>query len=565
MKGSEELDNELPFTLPDGELTEFLARLSKVLSEDQIVSESAEVSRRSAVTQHRSFTPRIYLYPSCTEQLSCIIKLANQLSVAVYVMSKGRNWGYGTATGTPGTSVSIVLEKMNRIIRVDPVLAYAVVEPGVSYRELHQYLSKHYPDLWIDCTDSTPEGSVIGNALERGVGFTTYGDHYACLCGMEVMLADGSIIRTGAVFDDHSPAFHCHKWGTGPILEGLFSQSNFGIVLKAGIWLMPRPEYHLSIMGDIQRPEDVFPTLDRIRELQLEGTIQAKVHIANEIVNLAVFAREDVTEITGPLQEDQISAIRRKYGIASWTLAFSVYGTKYQVKASQRRINQKLKATTSLYFISDNAIRLVEPALRWSRRFPAVARLLRARFGKAPTVLESVEKLHAVMKGIPTEFLLKHGYFRNNKRCPESDVDPARDGCGVTWFAPVIPNTGSDLQSLINITRPLFERYETDYYLAILSLNPRSCVALLSIYFQQDVATSRAHAANLYADLQIATQDAGYQQYRTGTLGNEGLYRLCPEYGELLSRIKTSLDPGGILSPGKYGITPRRECTGDGS
>ena len=91
--GGGELENESPLTLPDGELTEFLARLSKVLSEDQIVSESAAVSRRYAVTQHRSFTPQIYLNPSCTEHLSCIIKLANQLSVAVYVMSKGRNWG----------------------------------------------------------------------------------------------------------------------------------------------------------------------------------------------------------------------------------------------------------------------------------------------------------------------------------------------------------------------------------------------------------------------------------------------------------------------------------------
>jgi 4-cresol dehydrogenase (hydroxylating) len=555
--GNGSLKNDSPLRHQSGNLTEFVARVCQVLSDDQIVLESAEVSRRAAVTQHRSFAPRIYLYPSCSAELSHAIKVANQLSVPVYVLSKGRNWGYGAATVTPETSVCIVLERMNRIIRVDPILAYAVVEPGVSYRELYQHLSEHYPDLWIDCTDSTPDGSVIGNALERGIGFTTYGDHYACLCGMEVMLADGSIIRTGASSDEHSPAFHCHKWGTGPILEGLFSQSNFGIVLNAGIWLMPRPDYHLSVMGDIQRFEDVFPTLDRIRELQLEGTIQAKVHIANEIVNLAVFAREDVAEITGPLQENQVSAIRRKYGIASWTFAFSIYGTKLQVKASQQRIKQKLQATTSLHFANDNAIRRLKAVLPWSRRFPVVTRLLRARFGKAPEVLGIAEKLHSVMKGIPTEFLLKHGYFRNHRRCPASDVDPARDGCGLTWFAPVIPTTGQDLQTLIDITRPLFEHYGMDYYLAVLSLNSRCCVTLLSIFYQQEVAASRERAENLYKELLLAVQDAGYQQYRTGTLGSESLYRHCPEYGQLLSRIKTSVDPEGILSPGKYGISLR--------
>ena len=86
----------------------------------------------------------------------------------------------------------------------------------------------------------------------------------------------------------------------------------------------------------------------------------------------------------------------------------------------------------------------------------------------------------------------------------------------------------------------------------------------LAVFARQEVAASRERADKLYEELQIATQDAGYQQYRTGTLGNEGLYRLCPEYGELLSRIKTSLDPAGILSPGKYEIMPRRDRTGDG-
>jgi len=46
-----------------------------------------------------------------------------------------------------------------------------------------------------------------------------------------------------------------------------------------------------------------------------------------------------------------------------------------------------------------------------------------------------------------------------------------------------------------------------------------------------------------------------YQQYRTSAVGAAGLYRLCPEYGEFLSRIKSAVDPGAILSPGRYGIT----------
>jgi 4-cresol dehydrogenase (hydroxylating) len=551
------LSHEVALEAQETRLDVFLTKLREFLSDDQVVTETAEVSRRLAVTQHRSFPARVFVYPSSREQLTDIIKLANDVGVAVHVMSKGKNWGYGSATGTLGSCVNIVLERLNRIVRVDSALAFAVIEPGVTYRQLYEYLSKHHPDLWTDCTDSTPEGSVIGNALERGLGFTPYGDHFGSLCGLEVMLADGRTIRTGAVFDDESPTFHCHKWGTGPILEGLFSQSNFGIVIKAGIWLMPRPEYHVSVVADIRRPEDVFPTIDSIRQLQLEGTIHSKVHMANDIVNLAVFARQDVAPGSEPLPPDQVTSIRNQYGIPPWSFAFAIYGTKAQVKASRKRVAELLKPTAALNFFDDPAIGMVRTALRWSRRFPAVAQILRWFYGKTTGVIGGAESLHALTKGVPSEYLLKHGYYRNNDNCPDNNLDPARDGCGLTWFAPVIPSTGEHLRKMIALTKPLFGKYGMDFYLAVLFLNPRSCVTLFSIFYQKEDSVSRQRAEDLYEDLQRATQNAGYQQYRTSTVGAAGLYRLCPEYGEFLSRIKSAVDPDAILSPGRYGIAGR--------
>ena len=74
----------------------------------------------------------------------------------------------------------------------------------------------------------------MGNALERGVGLTPYADHFGHLCGLEVVLADGSIVHTGGGGGPRCKTWHTHKWGTGPYLEGLFSQSNLGIVTRAG-------------------------------------------------------------------------------------------------------------------------------------------------------------------------------------------------------------------------------------------------------------------------------------------------------------------------------------------
>ena len=152
-------------------------------------------------------------------------------------------------------AVILLLERMNRILEVNEDLAYAVIEPGVTYKQLADHLRSRAIKLWADCTDSTPQGSVLGNALDRGLGHTPYGDHFGNLCGLEVVLANGEVIQTGAAPPD-SPTWHTFKWGTGPYLEGLFSQSNFGIVTRAGIWLMPEPEAFQAFLCEIEQEEN---------------------------------------------------------------------------------------------------------------------------------------------------------------------------------------------------------------------------------------------------------------------------------------------------------------------
>ena len=65
-------------------------------------------------------------------------------------------------------------------------------------------------------------GSVIGNTLERGFGYTAHGDHSAFQCGLEVVLADGTLLRTGMGAKPDSTAWAMYKGGYGPSLDGLF-------------------------------------------------------------------------------------------------------------------------------------------------------------------------------------------------------------------------------------------------------------------------------------------------------------------------------------------------------
>ena len=136
------------------------------------------------------------------------------------------------------------LKRMNRVIEVNEANAFALVEPGVSYFDLYRHIQERKLKVWIDCPDPG-WGSVVGNALDRGGGYTTaqlpqplrfalrYGD-WCC--------RTGSCCAPAWAPSPTPQTWQQYKTGCGPWIDGIFSQSNFGIVTKMGFWLMPEPE-----------------------------------------------------------------------------------------------------------------------------------------------------------------------------------------------------------------------------------------------------------------------------------------------------------------------------------
>ena len=94
----------------------------------------------------------------------------------------------------PDGSVLLDLSRMNRIVDFNEDLAYVTVEPGVTQGQLYAFLRERGSRLWMDATGASPDCSLIGNTMERGFGHTPYGDHFAQVCGLEVVLPDGQCI-----------------------------------------------------------------------------------------------------------------------------------------------------------------------------------------------------------------------------------------------------------------------------------------------------------------------------------------------------------------------------------
>ena len=206
--------------------------------------------------------------PDSAEQVREIVKIANEFRVPLYPISTGRNLGYGGAAPALSGSVVLDLKRMNKILEVDERNAYALVEPGVSYFDLYRYVKEHKLKVWIDCPDPG-WGSVIGNALDHGVGYTMnpYRDHWDGHCGLEVVTGAGELVRTGMGALPGSKTWQHFKYGFGPHVDGLFSQSNFGVMTKMGVWLMPEPEAYIEGQALVFKHDDIIPLVEHMKYL----------------------------------------------------------------------------------------------------------------------------------------------------------------------------------------------------------------------------------------------------------------------------------------------------------
>lgn len=150
-----------------------------------IISDEAELSQESYLEPSKAhdmfniaektyFVCSAVVAPRGVDEVQELMKLANEFEIPVWPFSIGRNVGYGGAAPRVPGSVGLDMGRnMNRVLKVDVEGAYALVEPGVTFFDLHDHLVKNNlrDQLWIDVPD-LGGGSVIGNTIERGVGYT---------------------------------------------------------------------------------------------------------------------------------------------------------------------------------------------------------------------------------------------------------------------------------------------------------------------------------------------------------------------------------------------------------
>lgn len=121
------------------------------------------------IDEPEKFMASAHIQPASVEEIQALLKAANKFTQPIHTVSIGRNLGYGGSSPRLRGTAILDLKRMNKIIEVNEVSGYVLLEPGVSYFELYEHLRNTGSKLWIDCPD-IGWGSVVGNTCERGAG-----------------------------------------------------------------------------------------------------------------------------------------------------------------------------------------------------------------------------------------------------------------------------------------------------------------------------------------------------------------------------------------------------------
>ncbi len=519
---------------------------ASIVGAAHVIDAAAERTAAATATFETHTRVPLIVRPETREQVQACVRVANEHRIPLYPVSSGLNWGYGSRVPASEGNVILDLRRMARIVDFSESLAYVTVEPGVTQQQLFDFLEEQRSGLWMDATGTSPSASLIGNTMERGFGHTPYGDHFAHVCALEVVLGDGSCFDTGfARFGETSTA-PVYRWGLGPVLDGLFTQSNFGIVTRMTIWLMPAPERFEAYFFRCDTAGDLGRVIDALRPLKLSGTLRSAVHIGNDYKVLNGLQQYPWEEMQGrtPITPGDMARFRSRLRIGLWNGSGGLYGTARQVAEARRLVRGQLKGIAGkLQFLDD---RLLSVARRFARPYRLVTGW------DLSATLDLLGPVYGLMRGVPTAQPLASAYWRK-RRPPPAQMDPDRDRCGLLWCAPVAPLDGGHAERLAAISSDMLLSFGFEPLISITLITERAITCVVSIAYDRDVPGEDGRALACYHALLDALTSAGYHSYRLGiqAMGRPfGADSAAP----LLARLKAACDPNGVLAPGRYGL-----------
>ena len=515
----------VPTAVSPERLSASLEDFTSLLGADRVVSDDDGLGEWRDPFQHASwdeYTASAVVMPETVEEVQEVVRIAGRHGVPLWTLGQGRNNGYGGPAPRVRGSVIVSLRNMNRVLEINEELGYAEIEPGVRWFDLYEAIKAGGHRLMLSIAD-VGWGSVIGNTLDHGITYMPYGVDFGLPCGMEVVLANGDVMRTGMGAMPGNRSWHVYKRGLGPSPDQLFMQSGFGIVTKMGVWLMPYPEVYMPFWVRVWNDDDLGPVLDTLRTLMLDDTIRMVPQVLNTVAYGSVFTtRAEWWTGSGPIPDEVLDKLARGLDVGRWLMRAALYGDEPVVDHKFAKVKEAFERIG---------------ADVWGTKV-------------APEDIPSLENpAERVQGGVPSlDINAMTAWYGGEEG-------------GHIGFSPIAPLTGGDAMALRDLLRGMIEEAGLDYIAAMLPINARSFAHITLIIFDTKNEPQARAAYDVARRLVRDAAKLGYGEYRAHldfmdlaqdqySWGDHAYRRFC-------EKLKDALDPQGILAPGKQGIWPR--------
>jgi len=305
----------------------FSDRLAAVVKPRNIINVPAVLEEYS---KDHSFvskgSPQLLVYPESKDEVQGIVRLANESKIPLVPVSSGPPRFHGDTVPSRG-GVIVDFSKMKRIIKIDPISRYTLVEPGVTYGELIPLLRKQGLKL---ITPLLPRASksVVTSRLEREPTLVPkyQFDYVDPLLTLELIYGTGDEFRTGSASGPGNlealKADKVNPWGPGTIDYFRFvssAQGTMGLVT----WAATKVEVWPELQKLYFIPLEDYKKLTAPMHLLLSRRVVDECLALNS-VDLATILAED-----WPGDYDELKA-----NLPSWTIIIGIAG--YQRRPEER-------------------------------------------------------------------------------------------------------------------------------------------------------------------------------------------------------------------------------------
>jgi len=265
-----------------------LRRLNGILAPGEIKFDAKTLQAYAGDKWFASHLPDAVAFPHNTASVSRILKFANRH--AIPVTARGAGHGYVGGCVPLHGGIVLSLERMKRVKEINARDFVAVVEPNVVTAELQEAVERlglFYPPDPASRANNSIGGNIITNA--GGPRCLKYGVTRDYVLGLEVVLADGTVVKLGGRTHKNKTGFDLHRLFVGS--EGLL-----GVVTEATLKLLPLPPFRANLAVGFNSMPAAVRTLHAILDA---GFLPAALEIADAFTLAAAYKRTKSERLRG--------------------------------------------------------------------------------------------------------------------------------------------------------------------------------------------------------------------------------------------------------------------------